>query len=423
MNKLSSRLNELHHQHRWFTPVVIILITVFTVFLLVSTKPTPPKQATPEKEWLVETETIAFKPATPQLNLLGQVANPFDSILSAGIVADVAEVPVRQGMRVNRGDTLIRLDAQEIRLIVEQREADVAELKAQIVSEKNRYASDQTALEEEQRLLTIAENGVKRQASLKASNLVAQERFDQADSQRAQTALAVNARKLQLADHPSRLAQLTARLKRAETLLNDALLDAQRTEINAPFDGMVTAVTVSPGERVQIGQALVSMYDINSMELHAQIPDRRVAEIKQALAAGQIISAQTSRFGRTYQLVLQRLAGQVNQGSGGINAIFLPTNSEHDFVLNTTVEVLVNLPALDMAVTLPLSALYGGNRIYRIEDGRLQSINIQVVGKQLDPAGKQDRAIIESKLLKAGDVIAITQLPNAISGLKVKARN
>lgn len=416
------KLKQLHQQYAWFTPLAIIVMTLLIVSFMVSTKPTPPKQATPEKEWLVETETLQFKTAVPQLNLLGEVANPFDSILSAGIVADVSEVPVRQGMRVQKGDVLIRLDDQEINLTLKQRQADVAELKAQIVSEKNRYATDQASLEEEQRLLTIAENAVKRQASLKASNLVAQERYDQAESQRAQTALSVNARKLQLADHPSRLAQLNARLTRAETLLNDAMLDAQRAQIKAPFDGIITAVNVSPGERVQIGQALVSLYDINSMELHAQIPDRHVAGIKQALAAGEIIYAQTTRFGNTYPLALQRLAGQVKTGSGGINAIFLPTSSEHDFVLNTTIEILVNLPGIEDSVSLPLSALYGGNRIYRIEDGRLQSIDVQVIGKELDPDGKQDRAIIQSKLLKAGDVIATTQLPNAISGLKVKAR-
>lgn len=423
MDNKMNKFKQLHQQYAWFTPLVVVLIALLIVFYLVSTKPTPPKQATPEKEWLVEKETVAFKTATPQLNLLGKVANPFDSTLSAGIVADVSEVPVREGMRVKKGDSLIKLDDQEIKLTVLQRQADVAELNAQIVAEKNRYASDQAALKEETQLLSIAENGVKRQASLQASKLVAQERFDQAESQRAQTALSVNARKLMLADHPSRLAQLNARLRRAETLLNDALLDEQRAHIKAPFDGIVTVVNVSPGERVQIGQALVSLYDINNMELHAQIPDRHVAEIKQALSSDQKITAQTSRFGNTYQLTLQRLAGQVKTGSGGINAIFLPTDAEHDFVLNTTVEILVNLPSVQNAVSLPLSAIYGGSRIYRIEEGRLQSINVQVVGKALDPQGKQDRAIVESKLLNEGDIIATTQLPNAISGLKVKARN
>lgn len=413
----------LHHKHKWFTPLMILLASVLLIVYLVATKPVPPKQQTPEKEWLVSTETLEFKTATPQINLLGRVTNPFDSVLSAGIVADVASVPVREGMLVKAGDTLIQLDDQEILLTVKQREADVAELNAQLISEKNRYASDKEALKEEQQLLTIAENSVKRQATLQASKLVAQERFDAAESQRAQAALTVNSRKLTLADHPSRLAQLKARLIRAETLLNDALLDAQRSKIKAPFDGVITSVSVSPGERVQMGQALVSLYDNNSMELRAQIPDKYVNQIKTALANGLAIKAQASRFGQTYALVLQRLAGQVKAGSGGINAIFIPQENSAQFVLNNAIEILVDLPAIDNAITLPLSAIYGADRVYRVEDGRLQAINIRILGKELDPLGKEDQAIIESKLLNQGDIIATTQLPNAISGLKVKVRD
>ena len=399
------------------------MLSFATSDVISGTKPVPPKQQTPEKEWLVATETISFKRTSPQINLLGRVTNPFDSVLSAGIIADVEHVPVRDGMRVKSGDILIKLDDKEINLTVEQRRADVAELKAQITAEKNRYASDQVALKEEQQLLTIAENGVQRQAKLQASKLVAQERFDAAESQRAQTALTVNARKLTIADHPSRLAQLKARLTRAETLLSDALLDAERSTIKAPFDGVITSVTVSPGERVQIGQALVSLYDNNNMELLAQIPDRYVSQIKQALQEGTEITAISTRFSDTKALTLQRLSGQVKIGSGGINGIFIPKQVNPNFVLNNTVEILVNLPQIENSISLPLSAIYGGDRIYRVEEGRLQAINIEILGKELDPKGKEDRAIITSKLLSNGDVIATTQLPNAISGLKVQVRD
>lgn len=418
-----TKFKTLHQQYKWFTPLVLLLAVCLIIFYLMATKPVPPKQQTPEKEWLVSTEVISFQTTTPQINLLGNVTNPFDSILSASIVADVADVPVRDGMLVKAGDVLIQLDDKEISLSVEQRRADVAELNAKISAEKNRFRSDQAALKEEQQLLTIAEKAVKRQATLQASKLVAQERYDAAESQRAQTALTVNARKLTLADHPSRLAQLQAQLKRAETLLSDVLLDAERSTVKAPFDGVITSVNVSPGERVQIGQALVSLYDNTNMELLAQIPDRHVSKIRTALSEHKEIKAVSSRFSEFEDLTLQRLSGQIKQGSGGINGIFIPKNPNSNFVLNSTIEILVNLPDIKNAISLPLSAIYGADRIYRIEDGRLQAIHIKVLGKQLDPLGKGDRAIIASKLLNKGDVIATTQLPNAISGLKVKVRD
>ena len=159
------------------------------------------------------------------------------------------------------------------------------------------------------------------------------------------------------------------------------------------------------------------------MEVHAQIPDRYVSEIRDALAEGKLIKARSSRFGQSNELFLKRLSGQVKTGSGGINGIFIPSDANQSFILNNAIEIMVNLPAIENSISLPLSAIYGSDRVYRVEDGRLQAISIQLIGKELDPLGKEDRAIIESKLLSSGDIIATTQLPNAISGLKVKVRD
>jgi len=413
----------LHQKHKWFLPLIILLVAGLVISALVATKPAPPKKETKEKEWLVSIEHIELGTASPQINLLGHVESPFDSTLSAAIVADVLSVPVRDGQTVKKGDVLIVLDAREINLTVSQRQADVRELQAQIISETNRFESDKRSLEEEQRLLDIAVQGVGRQAKLKASNLVAQERFDNAESQRAQQALSLNARKLNIADHPSRLNQLKARLTRAKTSLNDALIDADRAQVKAPFDGVITAVSIAPGERVQMGQALVSLYDRNNMEVRSQIPDRHVSLIQSSLKKGVEIKAYANSYGQTTALQLKRLSGQANLKSGGIDAIFTPEKLDHDLLLNNSLQVQVDLPSLNNTFTLPLSAIYGTNRVYRVEEGRLQSINVDILGKQFSVKQSQDRVIIRSKVLKERDTITTTQLPSAISGLKVKVRD
>jgi len=430
----------LHSKHKWFLPLVILGIAALIITLLNITKPAPPKKETTEKEWLIQTEALHLGDASPQIHLLGHVESPFNSMLSAAISADVIDVPVRDGQFVHKGDILITLDAREINLSITQKQADVTELEAQVLSENNRYESDIASLHEEQRLLVIAEQGVKRQAKLQASKLVAQERYDSAESQRAQQALSLNARKLNIADHPSRLNQLKARLARAKTALNDALIDRERTLIKAPFDGVITLVSVAPGERVQVGQALVSLYDRANMEVRAQVPDRYVALIRTSLAEGTRIKAFSESYGQISSLELQRLSGQANQKTGGVDAIFTPatptisndeTSSSHtsaltapasDLILNSSLQIQVNLPALKNVATLPLSAIYGSNRIYRVEDGRIQSYTVTILGKQFSPETGLDRVIIKSEILDEGDMVTTTQLPNAISGLKVKPR-
>jgi multidrug efflux pump subunit AcrA (membrane-fusion protein) len=433
----------LQQKHAWFLPAIIIIAAVLIITGLVATKPTPPKKETKEKEWLVSSEKVSFGLASPQINLLGYVQSPFDSTLSSAIVADVLNVPVRDGQYVKKGDVLISLDAREVELLLAQRKADVSELEALITSELNRYESDKDSLTEDQGLLKIAQQAVARQAKLRASNLVAQERFDNAESQRAQQSLSLNARKLNIADHPSRLNQLKARLLRAKTALNDARIDTERAQITAPFDGVITGVMIAPGERVQIGKELVSLYDRGSMEVRSQVPDRYITLIKSALNNGTDIFAEALSYGEKTKLKLQRLSGQANLKTGGIDAIFTPvvqahTSAQHDLVLSSSLRIQVDLPALANVITLPLSAIYGTNRVYRIEEGRLHSVNVEILGRQLssdqksddtEPQGddeeaatQHDRVIIGSKILKEGDTIASTQLPNAISGLKVKVR-
>ncbi len=414
-------LNAAPQRSRWLLPLVILGVALLVVALLMLTRSAPPKTDIKEKEWLVAVENIKFGAASPQIELLGNVESPFDSMLSAAVSADVIEVPVREGMIVTKGDLLIQLDEREIGLLIRQHQADMRELQAQITAENNRFRSDTDALVEEQKLLNLAIQAVDRQARLKASNLIAQERYDAAESARAQKALSVNARKLNIADHPSRLNQLQARLARATTALNDALIDKERARIEAPFDGLITKVSAAPGETVQIGQSLVSLYDNQNMEVRAQVPDRYVSLIKNALRDDRTIKATSESYGRDIQLYLKRLSGQANRGYGGVDALFTPIDVQAGLVLNSTLKINVNLPSLPEVITLPLSSIYGSNRIYRVENGRIQSLDIDILGKQFSKSG-QDRVIISSKALREGDAIVITQLPNAISGLKVKLR-
>jgi len=431
-----SNFKTLNQQHKWLLPTLILVIAALIIAALIATKPQPPKKESTEKSWLVSSEHLKFTSVSPNISLLGHVESPFDSTLSAAINSDVLSVPVRDGQSVLQGQVLITLDAREITLLVAQRQADLAELKAQIIAENNRFKSDKSSLDEEQRLLDIAAQSVKRQLKLQKSQLGSQERVDLAETLRAQKSLSLNDRKLNVADHPSRLNQLKARIIRAQTLLNDAEIDAERTQIIAPFDGVITAVTVAPGERVQIGQSLISLYDRKNIEVRAQLPNRYVSLVKGSLAQGQLIQAHTESYGNTSQLKLERLSGQANQGTGGIDALFTPTNeaeihpSEQQttgspsstLILNSTLKIQVTLPPLQNVATLPLSAIYGSNRVYRIEDERLQSIDVTILGKQLSTTDAKDRVIIQSEALRNGDTIATTQLPNAISGLKVIER-
>ncbi len=405
-------------------PLGILLIVALIIALLVATQTPPPTSPVEEKAWLVSSERIVLGAEQPNVRIFGTVESPNESALSSALSAEVAVVQAREGEQVKAGALLVQLDERDLRLQRQQLEADVQDLLAQIDAEKNRYASDQRALEEEQKLLDIAEQALARQARLKASNLVAQERYEQAESERARAALAVSQRQATLADHPARLQQIQARLQRARNALEKVQLDLSRTRITAPFDAWVTQVNVSPGERIQPGQHVVSVYEPASLEVRAQIPNRHAARIQEALQTGEQIHALTNWHGQSLRLKLDRLSAKVQAQSGGLDAFFRPVDTSALPSLGASMNIYVNLPAYEQVASLPVSALYGENRIYRIVNERLESLTVKVLGQQFSEGKtRSDRVLVRSAHLSPGDAVVTTQLPNAIDGLKVTTRD
>jgi len=82
----------------------------------------------------------------------------------------------------------------------------------------------------------------------------------------------------------------------------------------------------------------------------------------------------------------------------------------------------LNLPKQSHLVALPFEAVYGINRIYKFIDGRMKGITIEKVGEKMTMTG-QSQILVHSPALKQGDKVIITQLPNAIEGLKVRAES
>ncbi len=158
----------------------------------------------------------------------------------------------------------MQLDDTDARLmLLAQREADLAEIEAQISSENNRYVTDVAALEQDEQLVALAKTNLERATKLAETQSGSQANVDSALEAVARQTLTLTVRQNMIQDHPARLAQLRARLKRATAMRDQAMRDLEHTQITAPFDGRVTAPHVSPGDRTRPGDALVEIADLD----------------------------------------------------------------------------------------------------------------------------------------------------------------
>ena len=380
----------------------------------------PERQPVPseEREWLISAQVVQPQEMTPTVVLFGRSTSPRLASLSAAVTADVVEVPVLEGGRVTKGDLLVRLDERDAALERMQRDADVADIRAQIDAEQQRYERDRASLANEKSLLVLTERAVSRAEELASTRVGSLSLLDDARQAAERQRMSLADRQFSVQEHSSRMAQLEARLARGEALLQKAVLDLSRTRVTAPFDGRVTEVMVSPGDRVRSGDVLLGMYDVERVEIRAQLPTRLLAQVRQAMVAGIELYALSSVDGSSVRARLDRLAAQVERGSGGVDALFRVEGDTDALPIGRTVELLLELPPERGVVALPMEALYGTDRVFLLDDGRMREIEVERVGERRN--GRQARVLLRGERLVDGAHVIVTQLPNAIDGLRVK---
>jgi len=403
-------------------PIITIVVTIMLILVFKLVQTAPPVKEKEENSWIVQTTILKNGAKSPQLELYGQVESPYTATITSYITADIKALDANEGETVSKGQLLMTLDDSDIRLIVEQRQSDVAEQVALIKSEKNRHVHDLSALKLEKSLVGLAQKKLSREAKTSKTNLTSQSSFDSQKQALQNQKLSLKARQLNVTDHPARLAQLEAKLKQKQALAKQAEKDLQRATVLSPFNGIVLNTYVAPGEHVRPGEQLLQIYSTENVELRAQLPQRFINTVKRALNNGIPLHATLKTTAGDFTVSLNRLSGTMAETGNGVDALFtIDMEDVKNLVIGEVHEVVVTLPAMQDVYLIPISSIYGTNRIYQVIDNRLQSVNVEKMGSLVED--EKQYMLVRSDKLQSGDEVIITQLPHAISGLKVNIKN
>ena len=395
----------------------VILGTVLAIILLAVFKPSAPTRDVSDRHDRVRYVLADPGARSPQIQLFGRVQSPRAANLTAVVTANVAEIPIRAGNRVKKGQLLIQLDDTEAALARDRAKAARDEAAAQLQTTRLQYESDKKNLALEKKLAQLAANNLERLQSLRGKKLVSQTQLDEAEEAKARADLSLSQRQLSVSDYRNALARMEARLASAEAQLKQAEIDLARTRVEAPFDGTITNVAVAPGERVRPGEPLISLFADTELEVRAQIPERYLPAVRRGLQTGDL-QAQTQLEGDTLRLNLKRLAGDAADARGGIDGLFEFSDGVPAAALGRPLTITLTLPAEDNLLALPATALHGLNRLYVIDDDdHLQRVDASIVGEALD--GDKSLLLLRAPALQGGERIMTTQLPQAIVGLPV----
>lgn len=401
-------------------PLLILLFAVAVFLYMARTKPESKPIEAAEKSWTVNTERVIPGAWSVSVVLYGKVESLWSSTLAAGIDADVLEVLVREGDAVRKGDVLISLDDRDARLMLQQSEADVAQARARIMAQQVRHESDLETLPRERKLLKLSTDEVARLQDLARKKVSSQSALDTARQSAERQAINVAKLSQSINEHEPKMAELESNLARALALQQKAELELARATIEAPFNGRVAELRVAPGRRVRPGDALVEVFDTDALVFRALIPQRYLPIINQALKDRQDMLVSGVLDGQQLTGKLSNLTARVNQGSGGVEALFEIQGDVSMLQQGRLVQLQLQLPEQPGLIALPPEAMYGADKIYRVDqDNRLRLLQVERVGETIIGTGAS-KVLIRAPGLQPGTIVLATQLPAAVDGLLVK---
>ena len=268
-----------------------------------------------------------------------------------------------------------------------------------------------------QELLDLAAGRVDRLTDLYASKMVSTTEVDTLKQELALRRIELARQQSLVESQPQRLAGAQAAVDSAKAALAEQGMRLAASVLRAPFDGRITSVDVSDGDRVQPGRILIALYDLQKLRVRARLPSRLAPELKLLLSEGTQVTARIE--GSEQVATLKQLSSEVEKGSSGINALLeLPANSSLE--VGRTVEITLQMPALHAVVSLPRQSIYEENFVYVVEKQRLKRVPVDVLGSRKNESGDLE-LLVNTSQLHAGTEIMISDLPEAREGLLVEA--
>jgi len=163
------------------------------------------------------------------------------------------------------------------------------------------------------------------------------------------------------------------------------------------------------------------LYDTSGLLVRAQIPERYLPAMQEALSEGAELQVSAELDGRPVSARLDRLSGQVAEG-GSVAGLFVLQPAQN-LRPGRFIRLSVKLPAKAALLAVPAEALYGRDRLYRVDEGnRLRAVSVERVGEARTPEG-DNRVLIRAPGLPSDSRVSVTQLANAVNGLLVSVVN
>jgi multidrug efflux pump subunit AcrA (membrane-fusion protein) len=370
------------------------------------------------------TTAAAIKRDLPRFfEATGSLAGDQQTDLAPQTSGKVVAVNVDIGSAVRRGQVIVKLDDAELKLRVEQAQAQLEQTKASV-----RQAEEKIGLRSGQSFdpnkvaevnaarfaFELADKNLRRAEKLIESGDVSRSFYDQQKAQRDQLKEQYETALAQARQNYAAVVVARTNVANAESSLALARKNLSYTDIVAPIDGFVADRTADLGEYVSPQQKVVTIVRTNPLRIKIDIPEQAIPEIK----VGQSVSMTTSAWpDKNFSGHIARIAPAVTANSRTLSVEAEIENSSGALKPGQFATVRILQSRSEPAVLVPSRSVVteaGVSRVYVIKDGHAEQRLVQLGQTEGDlvevkTGVSADEQVITSNLERLSDGIAVTR--------------
>ncbi|HKL00801.1 MAG TPA: efflux RND transporter periplasmic adaptor subunit [Desulfotignum sp.] len=319
-----------------------------------------------------------------QIRVMGTVQPDREVVIKSQVAGTVIQVAPEfvQGGLISKGQTMVRIDPADYKLAVNKAQNALAQAQADYEIEKGQQL---VAKEELKLMARMSPNGI---------------------------------RETSLVLRKPQLEQARAVVASAESDLEAARLDLERTRISAPFHALVLSKAVDAGAMTAAQGTLATLVDVTCYQVEVQVPLDRLDRIRVHETQGSPARIRSLYAGREWEGRVVRTTGAVTEQSrmaGVIIRVDDPlglgsARGRPAMLLDDHVEAVIEGQAFDNVFSLPRNLVQEDSTLWIYNDGRLEIRKVAPVWIE------NDRVFIQSGL-SPGDLVISSDLSAPVPGM------
>lgn len=314
-------------------------------------------------------QTVTSGTPNTLLNASGYVTARREATVSSKVTGKVNEVLVEEGMRVEAGQVLARLDSSNA-------EASFRLAQAQLESARK-------AVEETHASLDLSEREYQRSKQLSDKAVVSASEYDRAEA---------DVKTLR-----ARLQRQTTEIAVAERTLAVYQQQLDDMVIRAPFDGIVTSKNAQPGEMISpmssggfTRTGICTMVDMNSLEIEVDVNENYISRVEPGQPVDAVLDSEPDWHipARVIAIIptadRQKATIKVRIGFNKLDPRILP-----DMSVKVAFQSQQPVQPTGRSISIPKAAvrqLDGHDVVWVVQEGRIERRAVSVVSSSDDTA-------------------------------------